>query len=394
MTKTRNSKQNSSVEVLVTGDLCPDKCGYANGTGRMLNESMEDIFGRLAGTMKNADVVVANLEAPLVAKGKPIIKCGPNLKADPKFAQAMKRCGYDVANLANNHIRDFGPEGVVSTVRELEKVSIPYFGVGRTAEEASKPLFMTRKGLKIGFLAFAENEFGVVDEYGWGAASMDPAFNGEAVQAASKQCDVLLVFLHGSSEYFPHPSPGMIKRYRYYARCGASAVIVSHAHIPQGWEIYQKIPIFYCLGNFMFPWPTPPNARRKCWTQGLAVRLFLSKTKPVKFEVIPLQSQYDKVSVDILPPARRKAFEKHLQSLCKTLQQPKKLQRLWHDRYVDRGSNLIKRIRNLPEGYRSHADLMQWAILENMFRCETHHEIVMKYLHLLRNRNISKPKKA
>jgi hypothetical protein len=134
--------------------------------------------------------------------------------------------------------------------------------------------------------------------------------------------------------------------------------------------------------------------QRECWTQGLAVRLFLTKSKPVTFEVIPLQSSREFLKVDILPPAGRKAFEKHLHTLCTILQQPKKHQKLWDAWCVERGDAWIQRLTDLPKTFRSRDALMQWAALENMLRCEAHQEVMMNFLKLVRNREISKAKKA
>ena len=71
------------------------------------------------------------------------------------------------------------------------------------------------------------------------------------------------------------PLPEWRTIYRTFVDCGADAVIASHPHVPQGWEVYNGKPIYYSLGNFVFeknPPYTIPN-----WYNGLVVQLIFDE---------------------------------------------------------------------------------------------------------------------
>ena len=264
------SAEGPELTVFLAGDVCPNR-----KAGRVLAEGKtSDAFGRAAPAMRDADLAVLNLEAPVTRSRRPILKTGPNLKLDASIVAPLRRAGFEAVSLANNHIRDFGPAPVEQTVRLLEEHGFRWFGAGPSPAEAMQPAVMRVRGVRIALLGFAENEFGNADETGWGAAPMRPAINCEAVQQARRRADVVLVFVHGGNEFCPFPSPRMVELYRAYVRAGASAVVGSHAHVPQGFEVHNGAPIFYGLGNLLFPWPA--GAVNPYWYRGFAVRLVLT----------------------------------------------------------------------------------------------------------------------
>ena len=75
--------------------------------------------------LRRYDLVVVNLEAPLVDDGDvhPSIKLGPSLKMSTSIASRLSELGVTHCTLANNHIMDYGVLGLKSTVAALEKQS-------------------------------------------------------------------------------------------------------------------------------------------------------------------------------------------------------------------------------------------------------------------------------
>ena len=69
------------------------------------------------GIIKSADFSFVNFESSIVENGyKPIPKCGPNLRCTPEAAEAVKYAGFTGVTMANNHILDFGAEGLRKSV--------------------------------------------------------------------------------------------------------------------------------------------------------------------------------------------------------------------------------------------------------------------------------------
>src|SRR4051812_44070615 len=84
----------------------------------------------------DADLRIANLEAPLVEQGVPAPKL-IRLKSPPVAAEWLAdglRC--DIVSLANNHALDWGEPGLASTLSALDAAGVQHAGAGPNATEA------------------------------------------------------------------------------------------------------------------------------------------------------------------------------------------------------------------------------------------------------------------
>jgi len=161
------------------------------------------------------------------------------MKADPRVASAMKAAGVSVVSLANNHAFDYGLDGVEETRSALDRHSIKWLGVGENAEKAKAPLFIDLDGVRLGLVVYAEHEFNWQGDDRWCTSMLEPAENVLQIQEVAGRCDALVVLIHGGPENWHYPSPRIVKICRAFARAGASAVLVAHAHAIMGSEVHQ-----------------------------------------------------------------------------------------------------------------------------------------------------------
>jgi poly-gamma-glutamate synthesis protein (capsule biosynthesis protein) len=70
------------------------------------------------------------LECPLTSNIKKIKKVGPNLKANPGCIDGIKNGNINVFTLANNHIMDYGAEGLMETIKLCDEKGILTVGAG------------------------------------------------------------------------------------------------------------------------------------------------------------------------------------------------------------------------------------------------------------------------
>lgn len=115
-------------------------------------------FLKVAELVRRADVTWGNCETTLFdpKKGSPAYKAiDPNLFCEPWAADEFKWLGIDLMNLANNHIMDFGKEGMFSTICNLERVGIGYAGAGKNLDEASRPGYIDTAAGRIGLVSCA-----------------------------------------------------------------------------------------------------------------------------------------------------------------------------------------------------------------------------------------------
>ena len=76
-------------------------------------------FGGMMDEFASADAVIINLECALTDSDAAIRKCGPNLKGKPVCAQTLHKAGITHAGLSNNHVCDFGVDGLHRHVLRL-----------------------------------------------------------------------------------------------------------------------------------------------------------------------------------------------------------------------------------------------------------------------------------
>jgi hypothetical protein len=237
-----------TVKVLVAGDLYPGGPVEKN----ILDWPSTKIWQDILKETVSHDLSVVNLESPLTYSRTPISKGGPHLWADPLCAKGIRGAQFDVVTIANNHIMDMGKVGLTDTMDACKDAGLMVVGAGENLDEATRPLYVDINGLRIAILSVTEHEFSIATDESAGAWPLDPLDNYYQIQAARQKSDFVLIILHGGNEYYPLPSPNMVKTCRFLVDAGANAVVCHHTHVPSGVEIYHDAPIVCSTGNFLF----------------------------------------------------------------------------------------------------------------------------------------------
>jgi len=243
------------------------------------------------------DYNIVNFEAPVHSNSEKIIKSGPSISQNTETPAWLEDNGFNVISLANNHIMDYGIEGLQNTKKQFTKSLL--IGAGDWLE-AYKVGIVEKDGYKIGFLALTHLEFGVLnDRYDkintFGSAwILDPKVPG-IIHNAKKELDFLIVLPHAGIENIDVPLPEWREIYKGFIESGADAVIASHPHVPQGWELYNNKPVFYSLGNFCFQKKVGQN--RPLWNDSLCVVLRLSRESTIDFEVKNITYRNDTITL-------------------------------------------------------------------------------------------------
>lgn len=371
-----------SVKILFTGDFY--------GGGRINNliqkGDYQNIFNDFLPIIRNADIAITNLEAPLTNAEKPIPKTGPSIKAPTETVKALKFAGFNLLTLANNHIMDYGEQGLNNTLLELEKEEIAYLGVGKDLEDAQKTFYKEVKGYKLAFINFAENEWATTQGNEFGANPLNPVANFYAIKEAKECADFVFVIVHGGHEMYPLPSPRMKETYRFFVDVGADAVISHHSHVYSGIEIYKNAPIFYSLGNFVFD---RVNKSNKSWHHGFAVE-FIVSGKKMTFKTIPYSQNLNTAGVHLLSMEEKEVFEANVKKLNEIILDDNRLSNEFekylkevtglYSYYLEPHSNrylyFLQRKGFLP----SFLSKRMRLLYQNLIRCEAHRDVVLNII--------------
>lgn len=256
------------MKILIAGDFVP----RARLAEQVEKRKFQEIFpGNLVNLIKSADYSLVNFESPIVDTGfKPIKKCGPNLSCTTYAADALKYAGFKAVTMANNHIFDYGTDGLNKSIECCKNIGLDVVGVGKNLQDAERALYFEKAGKKLAIINCCEHEFSIATDSIGGANPLNPIRQYYCIQEAKKNADYVLLIVHGGHEHYQLPSPRMQETYRFFIDAGADAVVNHHQHCYSGYEVYNGKPIFYGIGNFCFDWEGVPS---KKWTEGYLVEI-------------------------------------------------------------------------------------------------------------------------
>lgn len=225
-----------------------------SGTGTFTRKGYDYPFTATRLELKVADINIGNLEAPITRHGLEFTGKKFRFKASPNAAASLKRAGFSILTLANNHMMDFGAYGLDETLRHLDRENIHHAGAGVNLASARKPALVTVRDKKIAFLAYSltlpEEFYAQADRAGT-APGFAPLYV-EDIMKAKAFADYVVVSFHWGAEKSVTPKPYQILAAHRSIDAGADLVIGHHPHVLQGIELYKKGVIFYSLGNFAF----------------------------------------------------------------------------------------------------------------------------------------------
>lgn len=273
----------------------------ARKTDRMMQaEGLEYPLDKLGATLAAADLTFGNLESPLGTGGTQIPGKGIWFRARPEALQVVKDGGFDILNLANNHIMDYDTPVLEQTLELLQTAGISAIGAGNNLQEAKAATVLESHGIRLGFLGYSDmadifwnyqypRRFrATADQAGVAPLMVDNAYLADAISEDIKklepEVDLVIVSLHWGTEYSRTPAAEQRQFAHQLIDAGADIILGHHPHVFQGMEVYQGALIAYSLGNFIMDqnW-----SRETC--QGLLLQITISKEGWQQAEVIPVQ---------------------------------------------------------------------------------------------------------
>lgn len=370
-----------TISIFVSGDFAPTlrvNDVISKGDYHLL-------YNDLLPIIKEADISITNLESPLIDSGQPIAKTGPNLKAPVNSIEAIKFAGFDMVTLANNHMMDYGDEGLFSTLRACENTGIRHIGAGSNSEEAKNIEYFNVKSRRIAFINCCENEWSTTQGNYPGCNPLNEVSLFYQIQEAKSNSDNVILIIHGGHETYEYPSLRMKKLYRWFVDLGVDAVVGHHTHCFSGYEIYKGKPIVYSLGNFIFD----SNKRKSSWNVGAAVVLSISNTE-TSMRLLPFTQCDDKVGVKLFEHKEVEAWSDKEEIKSGQIQDDmflekkfdkfvSKQDRLYRSYLEPNNSSLILAAKNrglLPRKIKGSKQLL----FLNIIRAEAHRDILLNLL--------------
>jgi len=310
------TEENNKIRLIATGDIM-----FGGNMHPLLKEKEGDaVFGPLHEAFKGTDIVFGNFEAP-VSQSSDAAKDKILLYQDPLVLTGLKRVGYNALSIGNNHIMDYGPEGLTMTMQRLEEQEMQYVGASRKTYPAYQPAVFDVGGQRVVILGYVspstELTHGLIyaDELTAGLIRFDPK---RAVADIKKEkengADVVIISVHWGVEVCHYPLPEQIAQAHDLIDAGADIILGHHPHIFQGIERYQRGVICYSLGNFIFGEFKLPSGKMEHWADKHRLTAYINfQIEPdhkIDFDIVPMWIGPDMIPKVLTGEQKDKALDK------------------------------------------------------------------------------------
>ena len=362
------------VKISFLGDIMCEKPFLDAAKKRDGSYEFSTAFKGMKEICSQSDYVVANLETPFAGKDKGYTNEFYLFNTPDSFAKAVKEMGISVVTTANNHCCDRGLDGVRRTIDILDEYKIPHVGTYKSSDE-DRIFCCTVGGIKIALISCTSStnplrnkckvtrdnvnliqkqktnislignkrKLGTIKDFIIREVIGDKLYINARksiglspkkiqvdnviysdrleseieniiyqIKKAKEKADFVFVCPHMGGQF--NLKPGKFSEYimNRLVEAGANAVIASHPHIVQKFEMKNGIPCAFSLGNVSMSLSTMYILRENMPEYGIMLHLYLTPNyiEKVTFSVIkidevsgylyinPVSSLYETITAD------------------------------------------------------------------------------------------------
>ncbi|MBE6559483.1 MAG: CapA family protein [Ruminococcaceae bacterium] len=249
------------VSILAVGDNIIHEAVYVDAAKRAADGKKYDflpMYSSVAERIAAADIAFINHETPMAGESYGISGY-PTFNAPQEAGHALADVGFDVINLANNHIMDKRAAGAKATVSFVQSLPVTELGVYLDQADYEKIRITEKNGIKIAWVAFCQESNNPYSATSSGVIMNmmnDDSVITKRIQAADKAADFVIVSAHWGKDNQAKANDDQHRFAKLMAEAGADVIIGHHPHILQSVEWLttssgEKTLVAYSLGNFL-----------------------------------------------------------------------------------------------------------------------------------------------
>jgi len=209
------------------------------------------------------DLRIANLETAITSAQTPWPEKAIHYRMHPQNIGCLTSAKISACALANNHVLDWGYDGLSETLKTLDAAGIAHAGAGNDAEEAMQPAVLDTVGNgRLLLFSFGSRTSGIPED--WKATSISPGVNllddfseatlarvADQMRAYQRPGDLIIVSIHwGSNWGYEIPRDQIM-----FAHClieeGIAIVYGHSSHHVKSVEVFKGRLILYGCGDFL-----------------------------------------------------------------------------------------------------------------------------------------------
>ncbi|WP_374086373.1 CapA family protein [Methylomicrobium lacus] len=221
-----------------------------------------DAFTELRRTAPGARII--NLETAVTTSTEYWPGKGIHYRMHPKNIPCITAAKIDCCMLANNHVLDWGYDGLTETLKTLSGAHLKVAGAGQNLAEAEAPAIIEVAGKgRVLVFAFGDESSGIPSR--WGARDDKPGVNllpdlsestasriAKRISALKQKGDCVVASIHwGGNWGYRIANAQREFAHRLIDQAGVDVVHGHSSHHPMGIEVYKDKPILYGCGDFL-----------------------------------------------------------------------------------------------------------------------------------------------
>jgi len=238
--------------------------------------NFQDLFATDDCTVVNCEGVLSD-SAASENKSKPF-----RFRGEADFAKIFAEGSVELVSLANNHIKDYGNQGITNTKKALEDAGVEW-AYGEDIR------IIEKDGIRIGFASI---------DYGIWANACQKVKEKLLKLREKGEINAAVLLIHQGKEYAAVHRPEQDTYAEYYInRANADLVVMHHSHVAQGIRILNNRTILYSLGNFVFGGSGEvtrgANGTNSLYTMAVQVKMHFTDEGVYKGQQVILYPAYD-----------------------------------------------------------------------------------------------------
>ena len=225
------------------------------------------VYEQIRNKISAADIAYINQETPMAGSLEP--STYPMFNTPPEMAEDLSDLGFDVINIANNHMLDKGVQGLSETIELLRNTDgiSAVIGAYDDPEGYGEPVIVEKNDIRFGFVGFTQHTNGLrlpKDNANMIIYTDNTDEMFLLIQELKAASDVVIVSVHWGDEGYNLPNDYQRELARQFADWGVDIVIGTHPHVLQAIEYLSgengsETLVFYSLGNFVSAQIDPAN---------------------------------------------------------------------------------------------------------------------------------------
>ena len=255
----KDQEEEKTARIMANGDLLYHIPIYRSALKEDGTYDFHENFDYVKPWLKQADLIIGDFEGTV---NKDHYLAGyPLFNAPGEVMDAIKDAGYQVLDLAHNHILDSQIEGVVSTADAIEKAGMTPIGVYTHESRDQAPLVIKEvNGIKVALLAYSYGFNGIEqsisqEDYNRYLSDLNEDKMKAEIERAEKEADITIIMPQMGVEYRLEPTEEQKALYHKMIDWGADIIFGGHPHVVEPSEIVEKDGdkkfIIYSMGNFV-----------------------------------------------------------------------------------------------------------------------------------------------